>query len=350
MPYRDVERRRMLAAAVLGRDASSPASGRAGRDADGGSEDDRAENGGGGDDGGLLTAVTGRVIDISPHLIILEDDAGEERRLVIAPWATAWRGTPVSPTGIPVGAQVVIRALRSGTVAERIWADITRITGVIREVRGRRDLTIELDGGAHRGRRTIVVPYRFSGRIRVRHPQLVPGYLFDAIGVLDDGAALAHLPATSQPTYRASSVPSQLNTGPSWASTADASATSPIDYPGARLPDISGTAVWADLDEYGVAYPMLETTDVGCDDAGIACAGLPYLALGSVLEVHNVCESRSSTLPIVACGCVAGRFCDRCLECGTSPRGRLVELSPSAFVELGGDLTKGCFNARVGLR
>ncbi|MFC0866291.1 hypothetical protein ACFHYQ_28750 [Sphaerimonospora cavernae] len=342
MPYRDVERRRMLAAAALGRDLRPPAPKLDGLDRrdgpdkrDGNAGNESTGEGAAGSPGAgsevRLLAVSGRVLDISPHLIILEDDAGEERRLVVAPRATAWRGASVPPADLPVGARVVIRALRSGTVAERIWADITRITGIIRDVRGSRDLTIELDGGAHRRTRSIVVPYRFSGRIRVRHPQLAPGYLFDAIGVLDDGTALAHLPATSQPPYHARAVPPPSAT-----------------YGGAQS-KISGAAVWADLDEYGVAYPMLEADDVGCDDVGLSCAGLPYLALGSMLEVRNVCDGRAGVLPIVGCGCVAGRFCDRCLECGTSPRGRLVELSPAAYVELGGDLTKGCFNARIGL-
>ena len=38
-----------------------------------------------------------------------------------------------------------------------------------------------------------------------------------------------------------------------------------------------------------------------------AITGGLYLALGSMLYVGNVCEGRSAVLPIVACGCVAGR-------------------------------------------
>ncbi|WP_036325001.1 hypothetical protein [Microbispora sp. ATCC PTA-5024] len=311
MPYRSVERRRVLAAAALGRDAEPP----------------RLSA----DDGVPFDAVTGVILDVSPHLIIVEDAAGGQRRLVIAPWATAWRGGPVAPADLPAGARVVIRALKAGTVAERIWADATRLTGTIKAVTGRRDLTIVLDMGAHRGERSITVPYRSSGRIRVRHPQLEPGYLFDAIGMVDGGAPLALLPATSQPPYRAAAVPAP-----------------PPAYRGVQS-KISGTAVWGDLPERGVAYPMLETSDTGCADAGVSCAGLPYLALGSTLYVRNVCDGRADALPIVACGCVTGRFCDRCLECGTSPRGRIVELSAAAYVELGGDLIKGCFNARIGL-
>ncbi|MEN3538676.1 hypothetical protein AAH991_26430 [Microbispora sp. ZYX-F-249] len=318
MSYRAGERRRKLAAAVLGRDPGpAPRSP---------------------EETTPFDVVSGDLLDVSPHLIILETAGGEQRRLVIAPWATAWRGGAVAPADLPAGARVVVRALRGGTVAERIWADITRITGVIREVHGRRDLTVELDCGPHRRERSIVVPYRSSGRIRVRHPKLEPGYLFDAIGLSDQGGTFAHLPATSQPPYRATATP-----------------PSPPAYGGGQA-GISGTAVWADLPDVaeegvakGVAYPMLEREDSGCDDAGLSCAGLPYLAMGSLLRVRNVCDGRTDVLPIVACGCLTGRFCDRCLECGTSPRGRVVELAASSYVALGGDLTKGCFNARVGL-
>ncbi|MBX6384969.1 MAG: hypothetical protein IRZ07_18705 [Microbispora sp.] len=320
MQYGAGERRRKLAAAVLGRDPS-PAP-RAPEEVE------------------PYDVVSGHLLDVSPHLIVVETEDGGQRRLVIAPWATAWRGGAVAPADLPVGARVIVRALRSGTVAERIWADITRITGVIREVRGRRDLTIELDCGPHRRERSIVVPYRSSGRIRVRHPKLEPGYLFDSIGLLDQGTSFAHLPATSQPPYRAAAVPPPQ-----------------VPYGGSEA-GISGTAVWADFMDFtgsaagvtgGVAYPMIEREDTGCGDAGVSCAGLPYLALGSLLHVRNVCDGRADTLPIVACGCLAGRFCDRCLECGTSPRGRIIELAASSYVALGGDLTKGCFNARVGL-
>ncbi|MFI6800579.1 hypothetical protein [Streptosporangium canum] len=315
MPYRSVDRRRVLAAAALGRALDEPG----------------AVPG----DGELLRSVTGEILDVSPHLIVIDTPDGREERLVIAPWATAWRGEAVAPADLPLGAQVIIRALRSGRVVDRIWADITRITGVIQSVgSGSGDRTMELYCGPHRGRRTVVIPYRASGRLRVRHPQFEPGYLFDAIGVRENGVAQARLPATSQPPYRWTAVPEP-----------------PPGYSGAQS-RISGTATWSDAfdhDEQGAAYPMLERSDADCQDAGVSCTGLPYLALGSMLNVRNVCAGRTSVLPIVACGCLAGRFCDRCLECGTSPRGRIVELSATAFVELGGDLTKGCFNARVGL-
>ncbi|MBG0820086.1 hypothetical protein HS048_04950 [Planomonospora sp. ID91781] len=315
MPQRSVDRRRALASAALGRPltGSGPVPG----------------------DGELLHAVTGTVLDASPHLIVIETSDGEEERLVIAPWATAWRGDTVAPADLPPGANVVIRALKAGRVVDRIWADTTRITGVIQEVGpGARDRTVELYCGPHRGMRTVVVPYAVSGRLRVRHPKFEPGYLFDAVGVVEDGVAHVRLPTTSQPPYRWTSVPEP-----------------PLAYGGAQ-PHVSGTATWSDgfdFGERGAAYPMLESSDAECDEVGRSCARLPYLALGSALEVRNVCAGRTSVVPVVTCGCLAGRFCDRCLECGTSPRGRIAELSPASFVELGGELTKGCFNARITL-
>ncbi|WP_248959650.1 hypothetical protein [Sphaerisporangium perillae] len=310
-----VERRYALASAALGRSAVPP----------------QVEV----EEHPTLSAISGQIIDISPHLVIVENPDGEEERLIIAPWATAWHGAQVAPADLPIGTRVMIRARQSGRVAERIWGDVTRVTGVILSLEEeRRDLTIEVDCGPHRGRRAIVVPYGASGRIRVRHPQLEPGYLFDAIGIRREGVTHVRLPATSQPPYRATAVPAP-----------------PPAYRGVQS-RISGAAAWSDAfddGEAGAAYPMLEGADSDCEDAGVSCTGLPYLALGSMLYVGNVCEAHAAVLPIVACGCMAGRFCDRCVECGTSPRGRIVELSPASFVELGGELTKGCFNARVGL-
>jgi hypothetical protein len=308
-----VERRRVLGAAALGREirpeGPSPS------------------------EGPVLETVIGEIREITPRLIVLENADGNEERLVIAPWAKAWRGRSVAPGDLPIGARAIVRTMHSGKVVDRLWADITRLTGTIISISGSRDLTMELDCGPHRGRRTVVIPYRTSGRIRVRHPRFEPGYLFDAIGTRTDGVSTALLPAASQPVYRADSVPPP-----------------PPAY--SVQSKISGTAVWSDAfdeDEAGVAYPMLERSDTRCDKVGVSCAGLPYLSLGSALHVHNLCADRAAILPIVACGCLTGRFCDRCVECDTSPRGRTLELSPVSYVELGGELTKGCFNVRIGL-
>jgi hypothetical protein len=52
-------------------------------------------------------------------------------------------------------------------------------------------------------------------------------------------------------------------------------------------------------------------------------------------------------LPVTSDGAVAREFCDRCVECGTSPKGRVADLTMAAFVGLGGNLEDGCFNATL---
>jgi hypothetical protein len=54
-------------------------------------------------------------------------------------------------------------------------------------------------------------------------------------------------------------------------------------------------------------------------------------------------------LPITSCSASARQFCDRCVKCGTSPRARVADLTMAAFVELGGNLEDGCFNATLTL-
>jgi hypothetical protein len=76
---------------------------------------------------------------------------------------------------------------------------------------------------------------------------------------------------------------------------------------------------------------------------------MPYLAVGSMLTVHNQCTGFSRVLPVTGCGAAARLFGDRCLTCGTSPRGRIADLTMASFVSLGGDLEKGCFNATIAI-
>ncbi|MFC4908529.1 hypothetical protein [Actinomadura gamaensis] len=101
--------------------------------------------------------------------------------------------------------------------------------------------------------------------------------------------------------------------------------------------------------EYAVAYPAVDGEGAagGCTEAPPGCVPLPLLSAGSGLDVVNDCSGRGAEMIVAECGCVAARFCDRCVECGTSPRGRLVELGPVAFAALGGDLEAGCFNVTV---
>jgi len=167
------------------------------------------------------------------------------------------------------------------------------------------------------------------------------------IGVKHDGYLQALIPATSQPPYPADHPP-----------------TPPLVS--GHVPDpVSGAAVWHEPgdepeDLLGLAYPALDP-ETGCEHAGFAppeCAGdphatgpgcvrLPYLSVGSLLWLRNDCAERTRQLPVIGCGATARLFCDRCVTCGTSRKGRIADLTMATFVELGGMLEAGCFNATM---
>ena len=344
--------------------------------------------------------VIGTVLDVSPHVLVLQTAAGEER-LTLAASTAAWRGGAVPPAALKQGDKAIVKRNYSrATVADRIWAEIGRVTGTIVE----RDAgTLLVDEGTEKGRKILVIPPRAAGRIQVRFPRLQPGYLIDVIGLRRPGFVEGVIPATSQPPYRADHPPS------------------PPMVSGHIPASISGTATWHEAGEepedlLGVAYPALDP-ETGCEGhdraqpgdsaasparaawanrgrhtrvadgapvsgvhgeapyvaaaaghhaghgggdlrdaeryavdphlAGPGCVRLPYLSLGSVLRVRNDCGQRVRDLPVTGCGAAARLFCDRCVTCGTSPRGRVADLTISAFVDLGGDLDRGCFNATI---
>jgi hypothetical protein len=341
--------------------------------------------------------VTGFVLDVSPQVLVLQTAAGEER-LTLAASTAAWRGHPVAPAALRQGDRAIVqRNYVRRTIADRIWAEIGRVTGTIVE----RDAdTLLVDEGREKGRKILVIPPYATGRIQVRFPRVQPGYLIDVIGLRRPGFVEGLIPATSQPPYRADRPPN------------------PPMVSG-HIPDsINGTATWHEPGEepedlLGVAYPALDP-ETGCeghdrawsDDSvaspgaapcpnggrhtrtprgghvrgeapylagasghgpaqctgdchredryavdphlvGPGCVRLPYLSLGSVVRIYNDCAQRARDLPVTSCGASARLFCDRCVTCGTSPRGRVADLTMSAFVDLGGDLDRGCFNATI---
>jgi hypothetical protein len=298
----------------------------------------------------LVYTVTGRILDVSPHILVLRTEQGE-RRFPLAANAQAWRGGGVPAAAMRQGDQVIVRRQHpGGPVVDRIWAQIGRVTGTVIERQG--PATLLVDEGPAKGRKIVIVAAEAVGRIQVRFPRLEPGYLVDVIGLRHDGFLQALVPATSQPPYRAGHPPAPpLVSG--------------------HVPDpVSGTAVWHEPGEerdnlLGLAYPALDP-ETSCERAGsvpAACSGdlhavnphatgpgcvrLPYLSVGSMLRLRNDCAERSRLLPVTSCGATARLFCDRCVTCGTSRRGRIADLTMAAFVELGGALEAGCFNATM---
>jgi hypothetical protein len=283
--------------------------------------------------------LTGHVVDVSPHVLVIGDPAGSpgsERRLTLTGTATTWRGGPLEPTALRPGDRVVVRLHpdRRG-VADRIWANIGRVTGTI--IEHTREFMV-VDEGVTRRRQIVVIPPRASGRIQVRFPTLQPGYLIDVIGLRGPDYLEGLIPATSQPAYPADRLPEPpLVSG--------------------HVPDaISGSATWHEPAGeppglLGVAYPALDP-ETGCIEETVPGRGrryarMPYLAVGSALLVRNDCNGASCVLPVTGCAAIARLFNDRCVTCGTSPRGRVADLTEASFVALGGELDKGCFNATI---
>jgi hypothetical protein len=324
--------------------------------------------------------VVGQVSDVSPHVLILETARGEER-LTLTPDTRVWRGAKVPPSAIRPGEQVIARKTRrSGSpagsasgrsfscVADRVWARIGRVAGVIVESHDRELL---VDEGPGRGRSIVIIEEGSLRQVQVRFPRMSPGYLIDVIGLRRRGYLIGLTPATAQPPHWAGNPPAQpLVNG--------------------HVPEqIGGTAVWHEPGREppglrGLAYPALDP-ESGCGrgggpDADIrpgggdslaggvpytagpyppdpyavdphtiesGCVRLPYLSVGSIVTIRNECCDSTAVLPVTSCGASARLFCDRCVECGTSPRGRIADLTMAAFVELGGNLEDGCFNATL---
>ncbi len=252
----------------------------------------------------LYRTVTGRIIDVSPQVIAIGDDGGE-RRFALTAGATA----------------------------------IGRVTGRIVDCDS---ASMLVDEGATKGQRKVVIPTNASDRIQVRFPNLRPGYLIDIIGIRRRDYLEGMIPVSPQPPYRSDRVvPDRAGAG--------------------RLSEaIGGSAIWHDsADEpygvLGVSYPAIDPA-AGCaeDSAADVVPGqapafrqLPYLAVGTALNVRNECTGIAWTLPVTGCAPMTRLFNDRCVACANSPRGRIADLTVASFVALGGCLEDGCFSATL---
>jgi hypothetical protein len=283
---------------------------------------------------GFPGVLSGTVLDTSPQIITIYGPDGE-RRIALPPGPVVWKGGTADPTALESGDSVVVR-MHPGqrSVAGRIWANMGRVTGLIVE-RDRESMLVDVGRAARR--QAVLIPPQAVGRLQVRFPRLEPGYLVDFIGLRGRGFLEALVPATSQPAYRASEAPA------------------PASVRGHAAVRIAGSAVWHEAtgpaDAGGVRYPALDP-ETACHEqplTGAGCPRLPYLSVGSLLEVRNDCTGSARVLPVSGCAATAQIFCDRCVTCATSPRGRIADLPMASFVAMGGDPERGCFNATVSL-
>jgi len=331
-----VARRQYFRAAVFARPGALP-----GADDTPGPDDtpgaaDRAERGAAG--AGRFRTVTGTLVDASPHILVVGTGEGE-RRLTLRPGSPVWRGRLAAATELRPGERVVIRlAPGRRDVADKVWASIGRVAGTISASDAGQ---LIVDEGTTRRPQAVAISPAAANRIRVRFPQLEPGNLIDVIGLRRGATLEALIPATSQPADLAS----RVTRGAAVVKTSGRT--------------FSGSATWHEPAEpgeepRGVAYPAVDPA-AGCAESGCAAAALtapgpaelPYLAVGSLLSVRNECTGAARVLPVTGCGAAARLFHDRCLTCGTSPRGRVADLTLVSFAEMGGDLERACFNATV---
>jgi hypothetical protein len=290
--------------------------------------------------------VTGVLTEVTPQAVVVRGSDGDDQFLALSPGTISWLGARVSASALRAGDPVIVRRrthrLSSGgptaSIAERIWARIGRVAGAIVAVRGEE---IVVDTG-EREPQHVVIAEASMRPVQVRFPRLAPGYLIDVIGTRQPGYLLAVVPATAQPPYLAAYPPAPPPPG------------GPLGGP------ISGTAVWHEPggeppDLLGLGYAALDPeTEAGQAGQGHSahvqpCVRLPYLSLGSTVRIKNDCADRAAVLPVTSGSASARHFCDRCVHCGTSPRGRVADLTMAAFVELGGNLEDGCFNATLTL-
>jgi hypothetical protein len=299
--------------------------------------DEAAEYAGFADSAQLPRTVCGTVVDVGPHVLVI-GDADYEQRFILTPDAVAWRGGLLEPAALRQGDNAVVRLHRGHRdVADRIWANIGRVTGVIAERTGDELL---IDEGATRDPQLVILHQQAVGRILVRFPTLEPGFLVDIIGRRDGEALVGLIPATSQPSYPAGQIP----------------ATPLISGRPPRA--ITGSAIWHEPRNeapgiLGVSYPALDP-ETGCTEDAVtgtrqSYGRMPYLAMGSVLRIRNDCSGSDCLVPVTGCAPIARLFNDRCVTCGTSPRGRIADLTMATFIALGGELERGCFNATLSI-
>jgi hypothetical protein len=287
----------------------------------------------------IATSVAAGVIEEIRNDAIAVDAGHGPEFFSVSPTTMTWLGACAPPSALRRGDAVVIRYRaqhadgRGSRHAERIWARTGRVTGPIVAADGCEFLVAARRHGQS-PRRVVLAPAS-SRQIQVRFPRLAPGYLLDVIGTKHSDYLLAVAPATAQPPYHAGHSPRPPLIG------------GPVPVP------VSGSAVWHEPDGeppglLGLAYPAIDP-ESGTQPArgGPGCIRLPYLSLGSTVRIRNECANRAAVLPVTSDGAMAREFCDRCVQCGTPPKGRVADLTMAAFVELGGNLEDGCFNATL---
>ena len=103
-----VARRRLLKAAVFRPQAEPGPAGTARTTAGLAPDDTGSQSVGFADVSQLPRTVSGTILDVSPHVLVL-GDGGQEQRFALTPDAVAWRGAQLEPAALRQGDHAVVR-------------------------------------------------------------------------------------------------------------------------------------------------------------------------------------------------------------------------------------------------
>ena len=145
------------------------------------------------------TSITGTVVEVRSYSINLRTAAGD-KRLILSPRTVAWRGSVVPPARLRAGDLVIVRHFPGRNVAERIWAQIGRVTGTIVRTYGSELLVDE--GPTGRGRQIVRIEAGCFRQIQMRFPRLEAGFSHRC-----NRHAAGGIPAGIQARHRAAALP-----------------------------------------------------------------------------------------------------------------------------------------------
>ncbi|MGH7862026.1 MAG: hypothetical protein ACREOS_07250 [Candidatus Dormibacteraceae bacterium] len=313
---------------------------------------------------GILAASSMSSVDITTN--------GQHRRITLATNAAIWKGGETTPASLRNGDDVMIRIVNPAGTAVRLWANLSRVRGVVVgwdkggyvvQTGGngtpKQNLLLELSPQATFG---DAANYAVTGA----NPSLAIGFGVDAIGEQIPGGIRATL------LYFAPGSPS----GPALPQKPRTDGTAKIQ----RVSNgpltmcyysYNGYASWFDCangagrcttcdtsNQYQLAWPALDTCgccSVTCCDCSKNCVNQVYLSCGSHVNVSDACSSNKLGCTVVSCGPCQEANCSGCTpaRCGASCSdcagytNNIVDLTKPTFAYFYDPATRGCFSCSV---
>ncbi|GAA3862599.1 hypothetical protein GCM10022243_31370 [Saccharothrix violaceirubra] len=282
----------------------------------------------------LPPAYEGDLVAVRGDRLIMVTPMEGELVIPVSHRTSTWFGGQSSLDALRPGQDITIGLDETG-FGDRLWADITRIKGVITSVSGN-DFEVDPGNGGHP--RVLHLPDTARAALRGDYTRWENGYLVDIIGLRRDDSAVAVQAAAPQPGYHVDEMP-EFGAAAGYPDLSDAAAR-----------QFDGKITWFDDAECKCksrcrghnAHASWSRVDK-CDFMPARCRRIPVLSCGRKITVHNKCNKKSLSVEVIDCGPDNKRFCDSCTKCGRSPKGRIADLTKPTYVRIGGSLNAGCF-------